>query len=110
MRINSNIVPNLTTKEITEIKKGWLDKEGQGNKEAEKKKLFCVVVRCDEQDALMLSALFYRSFALRSCCYYGNNELSLYCGDAGYSSNLEDKITMMVQGYLAGKKNCKKKQ
>lgn len=78
-----------------EIKEAW-NKDGQGHSNAMKRGDACVVVPCDEEEAIILSALFVRRvFALPTCTHYDGNTLSLYCGDAG--SGWRDAI-----------ENCKK--
>lgn len=47
---------------------------------------WCIVIKCDEWDAISLSRLFIRNvFAIATCCHYDREAetLSLYCGDAG---------------------------
>ena len=107
----SKFVPKLTSAEILEIKKGWSDKKSQDNKMSRSKKFYCVIISCDEHDALMLSFLFYCNFASRSSCYYGDNELSLYCGGAGSGTiDLMYRIRTMAYGYFVGKCCTKSKK
>ncbi len=66
-----------------EIKEAW-NRDGQGHSQAIKRGGDCVVVPCDEEEAIILSALFVRSvFAIPTCSHYDGKTLSLYCGDAG---------------------------
>lgn len=67
-----------------DIRSGWANENGQGNREARARSPWCAVVDCDEKDALKLSRAFYETvLALPSCAHYDGTTLSLYCGDAG---------------------------
>ena len=67
-----------------EIVAAWNDENGQGNKYARDRGLFCFVKECGEKDAVILSALFVRKvFAEPASSHYDGRTLSLYCGGAG---------------------------
>ncbi len=70
----------------TDIVAAWSDEEGQGHRQAVERGRGCIVVKCDQWDAISLSRLFIRNvFAIATCCHYDweSETLSLYCGDAG---------------------------
>jgi len=96
----------ISRETASKIRDGWNDRRGQGHKYAEEKGHSCVVVRnCDEDDALILSELFFERFSIRSCCHYdhASSVLSLYCGDAGVHSSLDATVEGIVRGFFAGK-------
>lgn len=68
-----------------ELEAAWNDVSGQGNSQARAKGWACVTVTCNKEQALELSAMFHRHFAIESCCYWDGGVLSMYCGDAGGS-------------------------
>lgn len=66
-----------------ELRAAWNEGD-QGHAEAVERGRWCVVIECDEYDAVSLSRLFVRNvFAIPTCCHYDGRTLSLYCGDAG---------------------------
>lgn len=65
-----------------EIKAAW-HTVGQGHEEAKARGRWCVVVECDEEEAIHLSRLFIREFAIPTCCHYDGTTLSMECGGAG---------------------------
>lgn len=68
-----------------ELRAAWSE-DGQGHRQAVGRGDRCVVVQCDEFDAISISRLFVRHlFACPTCCHYDGATLSLYCGDAGGS-------------------------
>lgn len=67
-----------------ELRAAWDNESGQGHRQAVERGEWCVVVPCDEFDAISYSRLFVRHvFAIPTCCHYDSETLSLYCGDAG---------------------------
>lgn len=94
------------TEEETKI--AWSKRQQQGNKQAREKGSWCIIVRCDEEGAIMMSQMFHELFAIESCCYYGKEEkeLSMYCGDAGSGANKLVKKVMeeIARPYERGRK------
>jgi hypothetical protein len=74
-----------------ELRAGWNDTQGQGNKHARERNFYCVTVfGITEEQALTLSALFCRTcFNITTCCHYApaDRSLGLYCGDAGQGAD-----------------------
>ncbi len=87
-----------------EIKEAW-NKDGQGHFQAIERGDACIVVPCDEGEAIILSALFVRNvFAIPTCTHYDGKTLSLYCGDAGsrWKDTMENCKTKILIYKLAG--------
>lgn len=67
-----------------EIVEEWDNLEGQGNKQSRERGDFCVLYPCDEDTAIILTALLVRNvFAIPSCASWENKQLSFYFGDCG---------------------------
>lgn len=66
----------------------------------------CIIVApCEEQDALVLSQLFYELCGdMRDACWYNGAVLSMYCGHTVDRRSLREKIRAMVHGYYAALK------
>jgi len=104
--IDANSIIVLSNEEIAEIRTGWRNRRGQGGDRVRELGHWCVIVEnCGEEDALILSELFYQeSFCVRSCCFYNKRMriLSLYCGDAGSNAEyVRLQTEAMVIGYFA---------
>lgn len=81
-----------------ETEAAWHDEQGQGNRYAREREFYCVVVPCTKDEAIVLSKLFHKRFAIESCCHYDGETLSMYCGDAGSNADsLLRDIDMMAQ-------------
>ena len=97
---------------IQEIKEGWEKREGKGNKEARMMEDHCVLVQCDEEDAIELSHQFYCLKPHRSSCYHDGETLSLYCGleEKELEFHFEKTIRAVVFAYFTGKKHARTHQ
>lgn len=85
-----------------EIRAAWQDKKGQGHRQAVQRGRDCVVVKINDENAVVLAALFIRCvFAIPTCTHYNGKTLSLYCGDSG--SGVKACLAHargLVQGYF----------
>ena len=66
-----------------ELESAWHNISGQGNLDARGRGWACIIIPCDKETALVLSAIFHRHFAIETCCHWDGETLSMYCGDAG---------------------------
>ena len=67
-----------------EIVEAWNDIGGQGNKQSREHGDYCVLYPCDEETAIILTALLVRNvFAIPSCASWENKQLSFYFGHCG---------------------------
>jgi hypothetical protein len=91
-----------------DIRKGWSDEHGQGNDHAREmagNRYNVIIDVASEEDAILLTAMFLREFAIDSCAYWNGRQLSLYCGDAGSGwANLKRRVHDMAMNYIAGEK------
>ena len=97
--------PQLSDVQKAAIRNAWNDENGQGNRCARSMTCFCVVIHgCPEDDALIISHVFNRQFAMPTACWYDRGTLSIYCGDAGSgASALHGMMSSLVQGYFMGR-------
>lgn len=82
--------------ELEDIEAAWDTVGGQGSYEAREMGPYCAVIGCNYHDALVLTTMFHRYFAVLTCCYYDRERqiLSMFCGHSGRDNVhlLRDKL------------------
>ena len=83
-----------------EIFEEWDNRDGQGNKQSRERGDFCVIHPCDEDTAIILTALLVRNvFAIPSCASYENKQLSFYFGGTSAAIKAMERARNIIWAY-----------